>query len=126
MVEPSTTATAAPVTDAEVVAAFQSSFAERASEGVMYGKAASKVTFENGIVRVTFDPAAAGVDQATFDGLAAHFNFPDFAATPIAFNDDVGNRPRLAIDSIETVRANGTSLGTIDAAGILALNGLSK
>lgn len=125
-VEPSATATATPVTDAEVVAAFQSFFAERASKGVMYGKAASKVTFASGIVRVIFDPAAAGVDQATFDGLAANFNLPNFAATPIAFNDEVGNRLRPAIDSIETVRVDGTSLGTIDAAGILVLNGLSK
>lgn len=125
-VEPSTTATAAPVTGAEVVAAFQSFFAERASKGVMYGKSASKVTFESGIVRVIFDPAAAGVNQAIFDGLAANFNLPNFAATPIAFNDEVGNRLRPAIDSIETVRVDGTSLGTLDAAGILALNGLSK
>lgn len=125
-VKSSVTATAAPITDAEVIAAFRSYFAERASNGVMYGKAASNVTFEKRVVRVTFDPAAAGIDQATFDGLAAHFNFPEFAATPIAFNDDVGNRLRPAIASIETVRADGTSLGTIDAAGILALNGLSK
>ena len=125
-VEPSATATSAPVTGAEVVAAFQSFFAERASKGVMYGKSASKVTFESGIVRVIFDPAAAGVNQAIFDGLAANFNLPNFAATPIAFNDEVGNRLRPAIDSIETVRVDGTSLGTLDAAGILALNGLSK
>jgi len=125
-VEPSATATSAPVTGTEVVAAFQSFFAERASKGVMYGKSASKVTFESGIVRVIFDPAAAGVNQAIFDGLAANFNLPNFAATPIAFNDEVGNRLRPAIDSIETVRVDGTSLGTLDAAGILALNGLSK
>jgi hypothetical protein len=120
------TATVEPVTDAEVVAAFKSYFAERASNGVMWGKAASTVTFQNRVVRVTFDPAAAGVDQATFDSLAADFNFPSFVATPVAFNDQVGNRLRPSIDSIEAVRVDGTSLGTIDAAGILALNGLSQ
>ena len=129
-VEPTPTATptstVGPVTDAEVVAAFKSYFAERASNGVMWGKAASTVTFENRVVRVTFDPAAAGVDQATFDSLAADFNFPSFVATPVAFNDQVGNRLRPSIDSIEAVRVDGTSLGTIDAAGILALNGLSQ
>lgn len=123
---PSPTATAAPVTDAELVATFQSYFANRASNNVMYGKAVSIVTFQKGVLRVTFDPAAAGVDPAIFDELAAHFNFPNFVASPIAFNNDVGNRLRPAIDSIETVRADGISLGTIDAAGILALNGLSK
>jgi hypothetical protein len=117
---------ASAVTSAEVIAAFQSFFADRASEGSMWGKAANEVTFENGVVRVTFDPAAAGVDQATFDGLATNFAFPIFVATPIAFNDDVGNRIRPAVASIETARVDGTSLGTIDAGGILALNGLSK
>jgi hypothetical protein len=125
-VEPSATTTAAAVTDAQVLSVFRSYFTERAANGVMYGKAVSGVTFENRVLRVTFDPATAGVDEATFDSLAAHFNFPEFAATPIAFNDDVGNRLRPAIDSIETVRENGTSLGTVNAAQILALNGLSK
>lgn len=125
-VEPSATATAVPDMDTEVVAAFKSFFAERASDGVMWGRAVSKVTFDNGVVLVTFDAASAGVDQATFDGLAANFNFPTFAATTIAFNNDVGNRLRPAINSIKTVRADGTSLGMIDAAGVLALNGLSK
>jgi hypothetical protein len=96
------TATVGPVTDAEVLAAFKSYFAERASNGVMWGKAASTVTFENRVVRATF------------------------VATPIAFNDQVGNRLRPSIGSIQAVRVDGTLLGTIDAAGILALNGLSK
>jgi hypothetical protein len=125
-VEPSAGATVAQVTDAEVVATFQSYLADRAANNVMYGKAVSKVTFENRVLRVTFDPAAAGVDQVTFDDLAAHFNFPSFVASPIAFNNDVGNRLRPAIDLIETLEADGTSLGTIDAAGILAFNELSK
>ena len=124
--EPSPAATVEPVTDAEVLAAFKSFFAERASNGVMWGKAVSNVTFENRVVRVTFDPAAAGVDQATFDGLAADFNIPSFVATPIAFNDQVGNRLRPSIDSIDAVSTDGTSLGAIDAAGILALSGLSQ
>lgn len=125
-VEPSPAATAQPVTDAEVLAAFNSFFEERAASGVLWGKAVSNVTFENRVVHVTFDPAAAGVDQATFDGLAADFHFPSFVATPVAFNDEVGNRLRPSIDSIEAVRVDGTSLGTIDAGGILALNGLSQ
>ena len=129
-VEPTPTATSTstvgPVTDSEVVGAFESYFAERASNGVLWGRAASTVTFANRVVRVTFDPAAAGVDQATFDSLAANFNFPSFVATPVAFNDQVGNRLRPSIDSIQAVGVDGTSLGTIDAAGIRTLNGLSQ
>jgi hypothetical protein len=123
---PTSSSAAAPVTDADVLAAFEAYFAERASNGVMWGKAVSSVTFADGVVTVTFNPATAGVDESTFDQLSAHFNFPEFASTPICFNDEVGNRLRPAIASINTMRADGISLGTIDAAGILALNGLSK
>ena len=125
-VGPQASSTVAPVTDAEVVATFQSYLAERAASNVTYGKAVTAVTFQNRVLQVTFDPAAAGVDQVTFDDLATHFNFPNFVASPIAFNDDVGNRLRPAIDLIETLESDGTSLGTIDAVGILALNELSK
>jgi hypothetical protein len=122
---PSAAPTAAAVTDAETLDVFNSFFAERASNGVLWGKAVSNVTIENRVVLITFDPAAAGIDQATFDGLAADFDFPRFAATPIAFNDQAGNRLRPGIDSVQTLRVDGTLLGEIDATGILALNGLS-
>jgi hypothetical protein len=120
------TASPTPVTDAEIVSAFKSYFAERAAGGSMWGKAANEVTFVNRAVHVTFDPAASGVDQATFDSFVAGFDFPSFIATPIAFNDDLGNGLRPAIDSIDAVRVDGTLLGTIDSKGILELNGLSR
>ncbi len=86
----------------------------------------SQVTVTKGTVVVTFDPAAKGLDEATFDSLAANFNFGSFLATPIAFTDDEGNRLRPAVTTITAVKADGTALGTIDHQGILDLNGLSK
>jgi hypothetical protein len=114
------------VPDAEVVSAFRSYFDERAAAGVMVGKAVTDVSFSNRVVRVTFDPDAAGVSQELFDKLKAFDNLALFAATPIAFNDDLGNRLRPGIDAIETVTPDGTSLGTFSSADILAINELSK
>lgn len=123
---PTATASVSAVTKAEVLAAFRDYFRERAAANVMVGKAVTKVTFSDRIVRVTFDPAAAGVDSATFDQLNAFPNLGKFAATPIAFNDDVGNRLRPAIDEIQTRTPDGESLGTYTAKQILALNELDK
>lgn len=123
---PSVVTSAAPVTDAEVVSTFQTYFDERAASSVMVGKAVSKVSFENGVVSVTFDPAHAGVTQATFDENKGFSNLASFAATPIAFNDNIGNRIRPSVDSIETSLPDGASLGTFNHSQILALNGLPK
>lgn len=122
--EPVTTGPA--VTDAEVQAAFQSYFTERAASGVMLGKTVTGVTFANGIVRVTFDPAAAGMSLEDFTALNPFDNLANFAATPVAFNDELGNRLRPVIDSIETVRVDGEPLGTYSRADILALNELEE
>jgi hypothetical protein len=116
----------AATTDAEVVSAFRSYFAERAAANVMVGKAVTDVSFSNRVVRVTFDPDAAGVSQELFDELKGFDNLASFAATPIAFNDDLGNRLRPGIDTIETVTPDGSSLGTFSSADILALNELSE
>ena len=114
------------VDDAEVLAVFNSFFAERATAGVMLGKAVTEVTFAGGVVRITFDSAAAGVTQQDFDAFNSFENLASFAATPVAFNDKIGNRVRPAIDSIETVRADGVPLGTYSRADILALNELEE
>jgi hypothetical protein len=114
------------VPDAEVVSAFRSYFDERASSDVMVGKAVTDVSFSNRVVRVTFDPDAAGVSQELFDELKGFDNLASFAATPIAFNDDLGNRLRPGIDAIETVTPDGTSLGSFSSADILAINELSQ
>lgn len=124
------TSTASPeavvVTDEEVVAAFKSFAAERAAAGVVLGKAVSTVTYSDRIVRVTFDPAAAGIDREMFDRVNNFPNPASFMATPVAFNNDIGNRLRPAIDSIETVRPDGESLGSFTHAEILQLNELQR
>jgi hypothetical protein len=132
--EPSATASSSaaaetsPVTDAEVLATFNDYFAERASKNVVIAKAISEVTFSNGVLHVTFDPAHAGISQDLFDQINPYPNgdMGRFVASPIAFNDPTGNRIRPAVQSIVTTEADGTSLGTLDHAGILALNGLSQ
>lgn len=124
---PSETAEVAPVTDAEVVAAFQAFFAERAAAGVVLAKTVSNVSYSDRVVRITFDPAVAGIDQASFDSVLAGWdNLANFAATPVAFNDEIGNRLRPVIASIETFAADGNSLGAYSAAQILALNKIEK
>lgn len=116
----------ASATDADVLEAFNSYLRELASSGVMVAKTVSNVTFSNGIVRVTFDPAMANISQEQFDQFTAFPNLARFVATPIAFSDDLGNRIRPMVDSIETVSADGSPLGTFSRADILALNGLTK
>ncbi|MFW8744787.1 hypothetical protein [Mesorhizobium japonicum] len=123
---PSTPPVEAGPTDTEVLAAFDTFFAERKAAGVMVGKAVTSVTYANRIVTVTFDPANAGVTTDMFTQLNAFPNLAKFAASPIAFDDDIGNRIRPVVDSIVTVRSDGTPLGTYTHADILALNGLSQ
>jgi hypothetical protein len=117
---------AAPVTDAEVVAAFQSYVDERAAAGVVIAQAVTDVSFSDRVLRVTFDPAAKGIDQALFDQVNVFDNLGDFMSTPIAFNNDLGIRLRPAIDSIETMRADGTPLGTRTTAEVIELNELEE
>ena len=122
----SESAKAAAVPDAEVVAAFQTFLTARAAAGVVIAKAVTKVTYTNRVVTVTFDPAAAGISQATFDSINPYDNLARFVASPICFNDDLGNRISQAIDRLETVRADGKSLGAYTAAEILKLNDLDR
>ncbi len=115
---------AGPVTNAEVVDAFRAFFDERAASGVVFAKAITDVSFSDRVVRVTFDPAAAGIDQDLFDQVNPFENLAVFAGTPISFDDDLGIRLRPAIDAIETVRADGIALGSRTTADIIELNGL--
>jgi hypothetical protein len=118
------TTAAAPVTEAEVVAGFEAFFNERRAAGVVIANAVTKITYRNRVVQITFDPAAAGISQARFDYINPFKNLAEFSCTAIAFDDDIGNQLRPAIDRVETVRADGTPLGTLTAAEILKLNGL--
>lgn len=115
-----------PVSATEVDGVFNDYFAERAAANVLYAKAVTSVSYSNRVVHVTMDASVAGADPATFNELASAQNMPKFTATPVAYSDAVGDRLRPAIDSIEVVNVDGTSYGSIDHAGILALNELSK
>ncbi|MCJ1715103.1 hypothetical protein [Curtobacterium sp. VKM Ac-2922] len=117
---------AAPVTDAEVLAAFNDFFRERANSGVVLGRAVTNVAYSDRVVTVTFSPAAAGVSQEVFDYGNPFPNLAKFAATPIAFDDDLGNRIRPAVDTITTIRDDGAPLGTYTHSEILALNELAQ
>ena len=57
--------------DAEVVSFFRSYFAERAANGVMYGRVASSGALENRVPRVISDPALNGLSQRDQTGSRA-------------------------------------------------------
>lgn len=118
---------ATAVSDAELVSAFQTYFDERATAGVVLAKTVSEITYADRVVQITFDPATGSISRDTFDfAISSWPNLGSFAATPVAFNDAIGNRLRPYIESIVTVESDGTPLGTFSAADILALNGLSE
>lgn len=119
-------ATASSVSPQEVVSVFKRYFHERAAANVMVAKAVTKVTFARGVVKVVFDPAAAGVTRDQFEATNPFDNLAKFAATPIAFADETGNRLRPVVDEIKTVGPDGNSLGTFSRTDILALNELSN
>lgn len=120
------TTTPDAVTDEEVLSTFRSFFAERAASNMLLAKAVTDVSFQDHVLRVTFDPTAAGVDDETFANVNPFENLANFVATPIAYDDAVGKRLRPAIDAIDTVKPDGTSLGTYTAADILKLNNLAQ
>lgn len=139
---PETTTTAAPSTspptteppqqeatasEAEVIETFRAYYDERAASGVLIAQAITDVSFSNRVLRVTFDPAAAGIDQATFDQINSFDNLADFAGAGIlAFTDETGNRMRPAVDAVETVLVDGTPLGTRTTEEISAMNGIDQ
>lgn len=127
-ISPSATPTSASstVSDVEVVTTFRDYFAQRAAAGVVIAKTVSDVSFSDGVLRVTFDPARVNLTQGQFNGINPFPNLASFAATPVAFNDATGNRIRPVVDSIVTTGNDGSPLGTFSHTDILALNGLSQ
>jgi len=126
---PSRTASAAAsVTDRDIIEAFEAYIAQREADGVVVARTVTDVSFKNRVLRVTFDPAAGDIDQDTFDVAIGPWNgnLAGFPSSAIAFDDEIGNKLRPEIDRIEAVQSDGTALGTMSAAQILALNGLEK
>ena len=107
-----------PVTTDEVLGVFSDYISERAASGVLLAQVVSNISFENRVVRVTFDPANKGIDISVFESFSPFKNLAEFAGTPIAFNDSIGKRLRPAIDRVETTLADGSSLGVLTTAEI--------
>mgnify|MGYP001644203970 CR=1 FL=1 len=89
---------------------------QRASSGVVLAKTITSLTLADGVLTATFDPAAAGMDQATFDTVNAFPNLAKFVGTPMMSKDDQGARLRTRITRVDTVSADGRSLGSATAA----------
>lgn len=113
--EPSAPAEVAPLTDAEVVAFFQAYIEERVAAGVVFAAAITDVSFSDRILRVTFDPAVVGYDQATFDEVTPFKeNYAEFVVNPIGSSADLPVQVRASMDAVETVQADGTPAGNPD------------
>lgn len=115
--EPATQAPAVEeITDEQALAEVQAFIDQRASSGVVLAKTVTSLTLADGVLTATFDPAAAGMDQATFDRLNAFPNLAKFVGTPMMAKDDQGARLRTRITRVDTVSADGRSLGSATAA----------
>ena len=115
--EPATQAPAVEeITDEQALAEVQAFIDQRASSGVVLAKTITSLTLADGVLTATFDPAAAGMDQATFDTVNAFPNLAKFVGTPMMSKDDQGARLRTRITRVDTVSADGRSLGSATAA----------
>lgn len=104
-----------PVTEDEVVAAFWDFIHERREAGVLAAQAVSSIDYVGRSVHVTFDPPAIGLSNELFLSVNPFSNYAEFVGVPITLNDAVGVRIRPMIDRVETVFADGTSLGALTA-----------
>ena len=123
---PSVTPVVALATDAEVVDAFQTYINERVAAGVVVATTVTDVSFSDRVLRVTFEPAAVGMDDARFESIKLFENLADFVSRAILSSSDRDVRVRTAVDSIETVRADGTPLGTMTIAELVEMNELGE
>lgn len=101
------------MTPADVVAAFESYTAERASAGVMLARAVTGISLTGRTVHVIVDPAVVGMDTVMFQSLNVFDNLAEFMGVPIAFNNDQGERLRSLVDAVATALPDGTDLGRL-------------
>ena len=104
------------ITDEQARAELQAFIDGRAAAGVAIAKTVTDLTVTDGVVTATFDPAAAGMDQATFDAVNAFPNLAKFVGAPMESDDEQGNRLRTRVTRVDTVSADGKSLGSMTAA----------
>lgn len=107
---PSPAAIQPPVTDEEVLAAFNDFIAARSEAGVMMAQSVTSVDFANGVVTVHADPSPIllELNMPGFDN-----NLATFFGIPAAFDDERGTRVRSAVQRVDVVDANGASLGSM-------------
>lgn len=110
-----------PASEAEVLTLFQDFYKERSDSGVKIAQSITSVSFVDGVVSVTFDPASIGWTQELFDSINPFDNMAVFAGTVMAFEDEPGIRLRTAVTEVRTFLANGTSLGQHTAAELYEL-----
>ncbi|CAM3265924.1 hypothetical protein OCAE111667_00610 [Occultella aeris] len=119
--EPPSGVTSTAVTDAEVIDTFTTYLEGRANDGVVLAIAVESVTFEDGVVRVVFNPALAGLSTDAFLDLNPYDNLAEFPGTVIAFTDDEGRRLRTVVDGVATFLPDETDLGSLTTAEIFEL-----
>ncbi|GAC71052.1 hypothetical protein [Gordonia soli] len=104
-----------PPTNADIIAAVSEFVRERSDAGVLIAKAVSDVSFADGRVRVTIDPARAGAEYWALMETRAHENLSELFGRPVAFNDEQGTWLRTRVEHVDVVDVDGRELGTITA-----------
>ena len=112
---------ATPPSAMEIIGEFEDFISERAASGVLLAQVVSNVSYNDRMVRVTFNPASKGIKVGVFLSLSPFSNLAEFAGTPIAFNDRVGKWLRPEIDGVEALLDDGASLGTLTTAELYRL-----
>jgi hypothetical protein len=110
-----------PVSAEEVLAVFKEYFAERAASGVLAAQVASDIKFDKRKLCVTFDPAKMGIDPIVFESINPFKNLAEFIGIPISFKNSIGRRLRPAIDSVEALSAEGTTLDKLTTAELYSI-----
>ena len=106
----------AKITDKQALTEFQAFINQRASSGVLLARTVTHMTLTDGVLTATFDPASIGMDQNIFDHINVFPNLAEFVGAPLMFKDDQGSRLRICVTRVDTVPADGTSLGSATAA----------
>ena len=104
------------ITVKQALAEFQDFIDQRASSGVLLAKTVTSLTLTDNVLTATFNSESIGMDQATFDHINVFPNLAKFVGTPLMFKDDQGSRLRTCVTRVDTVSADGTSLGSATAA----------
>ena len=115
-----------PATDAELAAAVKAFHDERAEAGIVIAQAFSRAEAINGVVTVTYDTELSGVSREVWLAVNQFENLAQFACNPFSWSTEESTRLRQAVERVDTFLVDATPLGSLDNAGIRALNSLEK